>query len=474
MNLLKYHNFYLVGIKGVAMTSIAQCLIDAHKKVRGSDIAEKFVTQNLLEKLNIQIDIGFDIPIDPETDCVIYTAAHNGVCNPQVITAKKNNIACFSQAQALADLFNHKKGIAVCGVGGKSTTSAMITWLLNQANLNPSYSIGVGNITGLNKTGHWDPLSEYFIAEADEYVINPECQNPQHYKPRFSFLKPHITICTNLIFDHPDVYRNLEHTKQVFTAFFNQIQPHGYLIYNQDNQDLVQIVKKLRSDIKMISFGQKSSADYQLKNISYHNNYMLCNYLNNQQQTKQFKLAVPGKFNAFNALAALAAVTQINPQIDWTQLLPSFKSTQRRFEFIKEYKHIKCFDDYAHHPQEITATLKAIKQLFPTKKIFAAFQPHTYSRTKILFNEFVDSLGKSNCNILLTDIFPSAREQKDPSISSKLLCQAINKKYPDSSCKYIGCLNSLIDYCQTQLPPENIFITLGAGDIYKIYQHIPN
>ena len=209
MSILDYNNFFLVGIKGVAMTAIAQILIDAKKRVSGSDVEENFVTQDILKKLNIDILNGFETEIPKDTDYVIYTAAHNGPFNPQVIAAKKKNIPALSQAEVLAKFFNLKKGIAVCGVEGKSTVSAMIAWILEITGRNPSFSIGVGNIPGLNKTAKWDQDSDLFVSEADEYVIDPSCiERHEKIIPRFSFLKPFTTVCTNLKFDHPDVYKD--------------------------------------------------------------------------------------------------------------------------------------------------------------------------------------------------------------------------------------------------------------------------
>ncbi len=265
MNTLDYQHFYLVGIKGVAMTSLAQCLLDAGKTVSGSDVAEAFVTQHMLDRLNIKIDIGFEGEIPSDIDCVVYTAAHQSQQNPQVLQAQQKNIATFSHAEALASLFNQKKGIAVCGVGGKSTTAAMIAWIMEKTGQNPSFSVGVGNIPGLEKTGQWHADSQFFVAEADEYVVDPAATETV---ARFSFLKPFITVCTNLRFDHPDVYHDFEQTKRTFGDFFSQIQDGGFLVANiEDQQSIEQTTTKL-AQVSVSYFGATSSAkllltDYQ-------------------------------------------------------------------------------------------------------------------------------------------------------------------------------------------------------------------
>ena len=224
MHILDYQSFYLVGIKGVAMTALAQCLLDAGKVVKGCDVAEDFVTEKILSKLQIQIDAGFDHELPSNTDCVVFTAAHNGSSNAMVTKAQHLEIQTFTHAQALAELFNQKQGIAVAGVGGKSTTSAMIAWILEKTGQNPSFAIGVGNIPGLNKTGQWLSDSKVFVVEADEYATDPAAMaTGSELVPRFAFYKPEITVCTNLKYDHPDVYRNFVHTQQVFADFFCQL-----------------------------------------------------------------------------------------------------------------------------------------------------------------------------------------------------------------------------------------------------------
>lgn len=240
------------------MTSLAQLLLDAGKKVRGSDVAEDFPTKIQLDRLHLPVDTSFPTPLPSDIDCVIYTGAHHGQHNPQVEWAKANNIPTITHAQALASFFNQKQGVAVCGVGGKSTISAMITWILNSLHLNPSFSVGVGNIPGLEKTGAWTD-SPYFIAEADEYVEDPSVDQSE-IVPRFSYLQPSITVCPNLRFDHPDVYRDFDHTKAVFKTFFQQTR--DALIVNADDPVLLDLAKQTHK--KVITFGENEGADFRL------------------------------------------------------------------------------------------------------------------------------------------------------------------------------------------------------------------
>jgi len=456
--MLEKNNFYLVGIKGVAMTSIAQCLLDAGKTVCGSDIEEDFVTEPILTKLGVKIE---DIAVIPDftqqnIDAVIYTAAHQGIDNPQVQAALQAGIPVYTQAQALAEFFNQKDGIAVCGVGGKSSVSAMITFVLQQlAPENLSFSVGVGEIIGMTKTGQWQNNAKYFVAEADEYVVDPHAKEKGLViTPRFTFLQPFATVCTNLKYDHPDVYASFEDTKTTFAKFFGQIKNNGHLIINGDNQDLVQLARELgRPDLKITTFGESETCDFRLQDFD-------------------FALQVPGKFNLMNALATLACLVQLG--FDPEQIvatLNKFKSTKRRFELVKQDEQHYHYDDYAHHPSEILAVIDTLNENFGEQKKLISFQPHTFSRTRQLFNEFVDALAthtQPNDEILLIDIFPSAREAFDPDMNCDKLVTAVKAKYPNCQIQNLKTREALANYVKQS--NYNVFITIGAGDIYHTHE----
>ncbi|MDH5533299.1 MAG: UDP-N-acetylmuramate--L-alanine ligase [Candidatus Pacebacteria bacterium] len=458
--------FFLMGIKGVAMTSMAQLLIDAGKTVTGVDVKEDFVTKKILDNLELEIYHDFSMDIPEGTDCVIFTAAHQGPNNPLVIRAEQNGIQTFSQAEALGEFFNTKKGIAVCGVGGKSSTSAMISHIFEQ--INPqSFSVGVGNISGLGKTGSYLPDSTYFIAEADEYVVDPSAPSKGiEITPRFIYLRPFITICTNLEFDHPDVYRDFEHTKSVYKTFFNSVNKEGSLIINIDDDDLVELAEGV--SVRKFTFGKKQEADLRL--VEYHavegsvgakllyqgNDYLL-------------KLVVPGIYNVYNAMAAILACLEAGLEINEVlTALESFNSTMRRFEFIGEKNGVKYYDDYAHHPHEIKKVIKAFSEWYPNSRKIIAFQSHTYSRTKQLFGDFIKSFDEAD-KLVMIDIFASAREPFDDSVSSDLLCAEINKINANIKAQNLGTIHNLSNYFNQELEPGDVVLTIGAGDIYQVH-----
>jgi UDP-N-acetylmuramate--alanine ligase len=472
--ILQYQHFFLIGIKGVAMTSLAQCLTEAGKKVSGSDVAEDFVTAPILKKLNIPAILNFEEAIPADVDCVIYTAAHQAQFNPQVQQAQQLGLPILTHAAALGELFNQQPGIAVCGVGGKSTVSAMLAWTLTKMAIPASFSVGVGDIIGLGKTGQWDPKAELFVAEADDYVTDPTApQRGEPITPRFSFLYPQTIVCTNLKYDHPDVYQTFDDTLAAFGAFFKHLPSTGTLVINGDDQPLVKLAQSSASQTgcRLITFGESDGVDVQL--LSSH---VLASQNNAEikinQDTYQLTLSIPGKHNLLNALASVAAAYA--HQLDIPNVitaLSSFQSTKRRFEFVGEKHGILFYDDYAHHPHEVAAAVRAVAAWHPDRRIVVAFQSHTFSRTKQLFGEFVDALSLAQ-EVVLIDIFASAREAFDPTVSSDQLVSALHERRPDMLVQNLHTISALADYCHTELHAGDVFITLGAGDIYQVHDLI--
>jgi len=467
-------NFYLVGIKGVGMVTLAQCLIDIGKKVTGWDVNQEFVTQPTLDQLAIRVDTSTTANLPEETEVVIYTVAHQGKNHPLVLAAIKRHLPVYSHAQALAWFFNQKSGVAICGVGGKTTVSAMIVWAAIQAKLNLSFSVGVGEIIGLKRTGAFSSDSKFFVAEADEYAANPdEVLAGKDLIPRFAYLQPQVIVCPNLKFDHPDVYRNLEHTKEIFFSFFLRLQPNGTLIYNQDDPNLVELQTKLqalRPDVKFIAFGYSPKAQFQLLNPRVDLGFNQAE-LKIGQEIFALKLAIPGKYNLMNAAAAAAALITLglSPQQSFKNLA-TFRSTGRRCQLIKQDQEVVYYDDYAHHPSEIMAVLTSLKEWYPKKSLVAIFQPHTTSRTKALIDQFAKCFDQAD-QLILLPIFTSAREKIDEHFSSQDLGRAIKQHNQQIKLSLIENLPAAAELLK-QLTGPRVVITMGAGDIYQVHELI--
>lgn len=461
--LAKAQHVHLTGIKGVGMTALALCLQDMGKSISGSDVEADFVTKDALQQRNITPQTGFDVDaIPPQTSLLIYTGAHHGIQNPQVIGAQQKGIDVISHAQATGILLDSKIGVSVCGVGGKTTTSAMLTTILDYAGKKPSFIIGVGKVLNLQVPGRYTE-GEHFIAEADEYVVSPGSDAT----PRFMFQHPQVTICTNVMHDHPDQYETIEQTKQAFRNFFNQIKSGGVLIANADSPALAEIISQ-NLNCQIITYAAKSQAQWQITGNYMGQGKQMVTFIHEGQEFNM-ALIVPGLFNAKNALAAYIAARQLG--IDHQTALEGvqlFRGSMRRFEKVGEANHVLHYDDYAHHPKQIQATLEAAQQWLPLNRIVVVFQPHTYSRTKVLFDDFVQSFKFAN-SVIITDIYASAREAVDDSVSGYSLAEAVSKQHPDA--KFVPHAD-LVSYLQKHLQPGDALFTLGAGDIYQIHQSL--
>lgn len=468
-------HIHLTGIKGVAMTALAACLVDLEKTVEGSDVAEEFVTAQALNKLGVKILEGFSPEhIHANTDLLIYSGAHKGSQNPEVLAAKAKGIPVMPHAEALGKLMEGKIGISVCGVGGKSTVSAMIAWILEHAGLQPSFSVGVGDVLNFHCTGRYVSESKHFAAEADEYATDPGKDNT----PRFMFQNPQVIVCTNLEYDHPDIYTSLEDTKHAYLEFFRKLPADGVLVTNGESehlQNVVRVFEKERMDEgKTIQIVQIKSGDLQedwQREVRYASEFGKTT-VRFRARGKQYvlEIAQPGEFNALNGLYAVAAATHLGVSVDQAlEAMKEFKGTMRRFEDKGKKHEVQYYDDYAHHPLEIQATLKALREWYPKSKIFAVFQPHTYSRTKSLLNEFSQAFHDAD-EVLLLDIFASAREAIDPTVSSDILEENIAKKH--QNVKNLRTLEEVTSYLRAQTGPGDIVITLGAGDLYHVHDII--
>ena len=467
MDIKKLKHIHFTGIKGVGMASLALCLKDLGKKVSGSDVAEVFVTDEVLKKNKIAWKIGFgESNLKPKPDLLVTTAAHGGFLNPEVKIAEKNNIPVKSYAEFMADLANCKKVISVCGVGGKTTTASMIAVLLNKNKLSPSYVIGVGSIFPIGYAGRYEATGEYFICEADDYAVSPGVDNT----PKFMLLNPFITVVTNIEYDHPDVYNSFEDTKLAFKNYFDKISNNGALIACIDNENVVNIINSLKK--RIITYGIKNEADYRIKNIKYNNQKTHFDLF--EKKTKKtygdLVINIPGEFNIRNATATfIVGVILGISENNLRKGLVAFQGCRRRFEKMGQYKGALLYDDYAHPPSEIVSVLKATRGWYPQKRIVAIFQPHTFSRTKALFNDF--SKAFKNADVVgFMDIYASARESFDATVSSEGLADEV-KKYHENV-YYLGKHEETLKWNDENVKKGDIVLTMGAGDIFHLYDKL--
>lgn len=470
---MKISSIHFVGIKGVGMTPLAIIAKEAGISVTGSDVADEFITDEQLLKTGIKPLIGFKKENIQDPDLVIYTGAHGGINNPEVIEAEKKGIECLNLGQALGkfqtgELIGKKlRGISVAGAHGKTTTTAILSTILKVNHKDPSFVVGTGEIPSLGKSGHFGS-GEYFITESDEYFSDVVSDR----KPKFLYQNPEIAIITNIDFDHPDIFKNYDEVEDAYLNFVKNIKSSGVLIMCGDGELNRRFLSKI--DQKVITFGSSPENDFVLERTSINPDGMFFWINSGGSDLGQFSMKVFGAHNANNALAAIVASLEIGISVnDIRNALKEFKGAKRRMEFIGNLNTgAILYDDYAHHPEEIIQAISSLNKAYPKYKIIIIFQPHMYSRTIKLFDDFVRAFGEAD-ELLMAEIFPSFREKKDKNFSSKNISDKLRENGKNST--YFSDIQDMLKYVASQKYDKNtIIVTMGAGDIYKIGKKIIN
>lgn len=460
-------HIHFVGIKGVGMAPLAILAKEAGFKVTGSDIAEQFITDISLQQAGIIPFVGFASEHVDSADLVITTGAHGGYNNFEVVSAKDKGIHVISQGEAVGlfmqgTLFDRKfTGVSVAGTHGKTTTTAMIATVLKEAKKDPTYIIGTSQIPSLGNAGHYGK-GNYFIAEADEYATEPIYDK----KPKFLWQNPKIIVITNIDYDHPDVYSNLDAFREACLQFVNQLPIDGLLITYGDDREVQNLLKKFGG--RVITYGFSTKNNYILSKIHPSGDNTFIQVKSSDLFLGEFMLKVSGKHNCLNALAAIIVGLETGLTSEQIRAgLLTFTGAKRRMEYHGELTTGAVFyDDYAHHPTEIRNVLFALHEKYPKKKIICIFQPHTYSRTKALFQDFIHAFSDAD-TVVLTDIYPSSREKSDETISSIILAQSIKQYH--GKVVVLSSIEDVVEYLdKNQFGQDKVIVTMGAGDIYKV------
>jgi UDP-N-acetylmuramate--alanine ligase len=431
------------------MSGLAEILMSFNCRVSGSDLKESDITRKL-RNMGADIFIGHREENVKGADLVVYTAAIKED-NPELVYARKHGIEIISRATLLGAIFErYKYGIAVSGTHGKTTTTSIISLILLESGKDPTIHIGgelevIGGTTRAGKSG-------YLVAEACEY-----------YGSFLSF-KPYVAVILNVEFDHADYFRDIGHVRNTFREFAALVPPDGYVVYNADDEYIAKFLNGIRCN--KVTFGLNNpAADYSARNISYDEfgcaSFML---VKNGKDVVPVHLKVPGIHNVMNSLAAFAACSIVGCDAERIAgSLGSFTGTHRRFEFKGTVDGIKVIDDYAHHPSEIKATLKAARSN-AQNGIWCVFQPHTYTRTKYLLQEFAGAFSDAD-HVIVTDIY-AAREPDTGEINSQMLADKINDA--GGNAIYIKEFEDIAFYLAENVKPGQMIITMGAGDVYEV------
>lgn len=454
INLSEFKNIHCIGIGGIGLSAIAEILISRGCSVSGSDMKQSDITDNL-EKHGAKIYIGHRAENVEDADLIVYSAAIAEE-NPEIIRAREKNIPLAGRAEILGILMDDfENSIAISGTHGKTTTTSMVSLILEHAKLEPTILVGgnLAEIGGNVKVGS----SQYFVTEACEY------------RDSFLQLRPKIEVILNIDSDHLDYFKDIDHIVSSFDKFAKIVPKGGKIIAYDANPFVNQVIKDIPG---AITYGYNENCTYYITNISFDSDGMPLFDVNYEGETLgKVKLSVPGEHNILNAVGAFACCHQLGVSAEIIiDTLDKFKGTQRRFDIIGTTKDgVKLVDDYAHHPTEIKATLSAAHNI-PHNRLWCLFQPHTYTRTLALFDDFAEAFEEADI-LILAEIY-AAREKNIYKISSKELAEEIKRVHPDKKVYYMDTFEEIANYVNKNSEEGDLVITMGAGDIYKVCELI--
>jgi len=440
---------HLIGVGGIGMSGIAELLLKNHYRVSGSDLKKSELCSRL-ESLGAKIFTGHEAAHIEEADLVVYSSAVTPE-NPELRAAQEKEIPCIPRAEMLAELMRLKYGIAVGGAHGKTTTTSMIAHVLTQGSLDPTIIVG-GRMDNFGGTNARLGAGDFIVVEADESDGS------------FNKLTPSIAVVTNMDREHMDHYETMSRLKKAFIEFLNKVPFYGLSVLCGDDPYLKMLLPKITRRKKTYGFGKNNF--YQV--VEYQPHSQGTHFVVRAgKESVSLKLQVPGKHNVLNAIATLAVADELSVSRSITiESLWSYQGVQRRFQKRGELSGVTFIDDYAHHPTEILATLSAARERFPESKIRVVFQPHRYSRTEDLFDQF--STCFKHCDaVAVTEIY-AAGEKPVPGVSAEILASQIeNSGHPHAIYqeKPLGA----IEHWAKESKPGDVILTLGAGDLPSVY-----
>jgi UDP-N-acetylmuramate--alanine ligase len=445
----KYH---FIGIGGIGTSGLAKLLMKHGALISGSDTADGAVLQELIGR-GATIHIGHraeNLPLD--ADAVIISAAVPAT-NPELTGAGEKGKKIYKYAEMLGKVFDEYAGIAVCGTHGKSTTSAWTAFVLEKAGLNPSFIIGadIPQLGGSSGVG----AGKWFVAEACEYDRS------------FLNLHPQIAAMLNIEADHLDYYRDEDEIVDAFADFLRNIRPNGILVANGRDKNIARILRRPGMSARVVTFGLDLSCQYTAVNPDLIDGLYHFDILYNGKLFGRTRISLPGLHNIENALAVTAMLTEAGlPPQRICELLPGFTGTDRRLMFKGKIRDITVMDDYAHHPTEIRASLAGIRQRYQPRRLWCVFQPHQYSRTRFLLDDFAESFKLADITIVPEIYFVRDTAESKNKVNAETLVQRIRKTGTDAL--FINDFGGILEHLQNHVQPGDLVVTMGAGTIWKV------
>ena len=448
---MNYRRIHIIGIGGIGLSAIARVLLARGVQVSGSDQIASPITDELA-RLGVKIFIGHRAENVGAVDLVLVTSAALDD-NPEIVEAKRRKFRIVKRYDFFAELPGGKKTIAVAGTHGKTTTTGMIATILTNAGLGPDAVIGgiIPELGGNARAGN----GKYFVIEADEY------------DRAFLGLRPTIAVVTSIEMDHPDIYRDVDEVASAFREFMRFVPTDGVVIGCGDAERVARELRELK-ETRIVRYGLTPANDWRaseiVPNVRGGSDFVVWR---GETRVGEFSLQIPGKHNVLNALAAIAVADEVGVDLEGVRAtLKDFRGAARRFEVKGEFRGVTIVDDYAHHPTEIRATLAAARTRFPKRNVWAVFQPHTFTRTKALLNEFADAFADAD-HVVVTEIY-AARERDSRGVSGAQIVAKM--KHRDA--RFIASLDAGAEFLIEHLTPGDILITLGAGDVNHIGERI--
>jgi len=442
----KFEIVHLVGIGGAGMSGIAEVLRSLGYKVRGSDLKETETTKRL-RTLGIDVFIGHDTGNVSGAHLVVISSAVPED-NPEVLAARKQSIPVIGRAEMLAEIARLKQSILIAGAHGKTTTTSLIASVLAHAGLDPTVVIGgkLKAIGGHARLGHGD----FFVAEADESDGS------------FLKLSPIIAVVTNIDREHMDFFKSIDELKGAFLAFINKVPFYGLSILCLDNEYIRGLLLEVKR--RFLTYGLNEEADLRARDVRLQGVKIRFEAVLRGISLGIFEVPLPGLHSVCNSLAAILVADELGIDMDSVRdALQNFSGVQRRFEFKGERGGIKVFDDYGHHPTEIIATLRAAREVMEGRLV-VLFQPHRYTRTRDLLEDFYIAFSDAD-KVILMDIYP-AGEKPLNGINSQVLLKGIKERGKDI--EYIKDRKEILNYLDKELKAKDMLLTLGAGDVWRI------
>jgi len=444
--------FHFIGAGGIGMSGLAQLLMKNKVVVAGSDQMPSEVVDSLCQ-MGADIKIGHSAKnLSPQTDAVVISAAIRED-NPELKPARERGYKIYKYAEMLGELMNRYEGIAISGTHGKSTTSGWLIYLLKQAGIDTNFIIGARISQLDSSSGVAD--SKYFVAEACEYDRS------------FLNLKPKIACILNIEQDHLDYYQNEDEIVEAFGEFALGIKPDGVVIANEQDANTAKVIGQLEAELRCETFGLDENCNFYARDITLIDGLYAFDVYHNGKVLGATKISLPGRHNILNALAVVAMAVNVglNPQ-QILQLLPDFTGIDRRLMFKGRFGQITVLDDYAHHPTEIRATLVAIRQRYQPRRIWCVFQPHQYSRTRFLLDDFAESFKLADVTIVPEIYFVRDSQSAKKEINAQILVERMQAN--GTQALFIDSFAAICNYLQSNVNSGDLVVTMGAGDIWKV------